>query len=337
MKGETVSRIAASLGISKATVSKALNHCSGVDSDMRARILSAAGSFSWKDTECSVYTLLPDTPAFFWKTMRHGLVDGWTSDVPMKFNVYTRLMDESVINAYLQEAEMLGAQVILAAASMSQPIHQRLAALIKGRLVILLSEDDGTLTNGFFIGSNAWEDGYTMGKLYLTRLAGCTPVVLTLREKHNQNVLRRAEGFCMALTEAGIPAPVQIAVPADFMRTPKTMPARLASLLSHVMPSGEKICLYAAIGYAHIPLALAKAGFTDRTKFMCHDCPLDKSGRLPEGVYASCDQDVYAQGRLAMSAAQHYLITGGDCPAEKRTYIPSVIHFGDGANEKSQA
>ena len=92
MKNDTLSSIAASMGVSKATVSRALNHCGGVDSETRERILAAVGETTVP--ECAIYSLLPDTPGFFWQEMRRGLGDHADARYPMKCSVYTRLRDE---------------------------------------------------------------------------------------------------------------------------------------------------------------------------------------------------------------------------------------------------
>lgn len=69
--------------------------------------------------------------------------------------------------------------------------------------------------------------------------------------------------------------------------------------------------LYAAFGYAHLPCAVEKVRLSDHTRLrdhcalLCHDVPL-VNGKLPDGVFAACNQDVYAEGRQAMEIAHHY-------------------------------
>ena len=191
MKNDTVTALAASMGVSKATVSRALNHCGGVDSETRERILAAIGETTVP--ECAIYSLLPDTPGFFWQEMRRGLGDHEDMRHPMKCSVYTRLRDDYSVLAYLRES--VRARVLLVAASVTPAIREALTALLPGRLVLLLSEDDGILTNGFYLGSDAEADGYAMGEVYVRRLRDHVPYLLTLTPGVNRNVDLRAQGF----------------------------------------------------------------------------------------------------------------------------------------------
>ena len=61
---------------SKATVSRALNHCPGVDSCTRARIQEAARTAGYQMPEkrpAQVGLILPTLPSYFWDEMRWGV------------------------------------------------------------------------------------------------------------------------------------------------------------------------------------------------------------------------------------------------------------------------
>ena len=329
MKNDTVTALAASMGVSKATVSRALNHCGGVDSETRERILAAAGVTEVPD--CAIYSLLPDTPGFFWQEMRRGLGEHEDPLYPMKCSVYTRLRDDYAVCAYLRES--VRARVLLVSASVTPPIRDILTALLPGRFVLLLSEDDGVLTNGFYLGCDAAADGWAMGEVYVRRLREHVPYLLTLSPGVNRNVDLRAAGFSRYLAEAGLPAPCRLEIPSAFLTPVKTFPARMASLLTEYFTTNDfanKPCaLYTAFGYAHLPLAVEKVRCPDgkrlsaRCAVLCHDVPL-VDGTLPDGVFAACNQDVYTEGTLAMEAAHHYLRCS-QYPAQKRIYVPSAI------------
>ena len=331
MKNDTVTTLAASMGVSKATVSRALNHCGGVDSETRERILAAAGDTQVPD--CAIYSLLPDTPGFFWQEMRRGLGEHEDPLYPMKCSVYTRLRDDYAVCAYLRES--VRARVLLVSASVTPPIRDILTSLLPGRFVLLLSEDDGVLTNGFYIGSDAAADGYAMGVVYVRRLRNHVPYLLTLSPGVNRNVDLRAAGFSRYLAEAGLPLPRRVEIPSAFLTPAKTFPARMASLLTEYFTvnanaSDDRPCvLYTAFGYAHLPLAVEKVRYPDgkrlsaRCVVLCHDVPLI-DGKLPDGVFAACNQDVYTEGTLAMEAAHQYLRCS-QYPPQKRIYVPSTI------------
>ena len=70
-----ISGLAERLGVSRATVSKAIRHCSGVDTATRERILREMhrSGVSPAAGVCDIYSILPDIPSFFWKELQHGL------------------------------------------------------------------------------------------------------------------------------------------------------------------------------------------------------------------------------------------------------------------------
>ena len=74
MKNSELEIISELTGSSKSTVSKALNHCFGVDGAMRERIITAArGQGIVSERSCSVYAILPDSPVGFWDYVSNRL------------------------------------------------------------------------------------------------------------------------------------------------------------------------------------------------------------------------------------------------------------------------
>ncbi len=330
MKNDTVTALAASMGLSKATVSRTLNHCGGVDTETRERILAAVNTN--EKHECAIYSILPDTPGYFWQEMRHGLSDGEDKRYPMKCNVYSRLRDNFSVHAYLRESSC--AHVLLIAASLTPTIRDMLTSFATERFVLLLSEDDGIITNGFYIGSDAESDGYAMAEVYKRRLRDYIPFLLTISAGENRNVDQRTSGFLRCLSESGLPAPYRVEIPSEFFTQSKTFHARMASLLTQVLssrnlPNDKPFAFYTTFGCINLPLAIEKVRFSDGRRLSAsytilgHDVPL-VNGTLPNGVFAACNQDVYAEGLRAMEAANHYLIYR-EYPEQKRIYIPSII------------
>ena len=331
MKNDSAKAIAASMGVSKATVSRALNHCGGVDSATRERILAAAAET--EVPECAIYSILPDTPGFFWQEIRRGLVDFEDEHYPMKCNVYTRLRDDFSVLAYLRESER--AQVLIIAASVTPAVREVLTALLPGRFVLLFSEDDAIFTNGFYLGSNAEADGRAMAEFYASRMRDYVPYLLTFTPGRNRNVDLRADGFEGYLSEAGLSVPKRIEIPPEFLVPSKTFPARMAYLLTQFVTTsdnGKPCTIYSTFGGGNLSLAVDKVRdaegkkLSSRCVLLCHDVPL-VNGALPDGVFAACNQNTYLQGKLAMEAAHNYL-KFSQYPPQKRIYVPSDIIVG---------
>ncbi len=355
MKQEHITHISKQLGISKSTVSKALRHCSGVDSDSRQRILSAAKQYcSAADSSCAIYSILPDTPSFFWKTMLRGLADGTKdhdripagaedADLFMKCNVYTHMRDEETVLLYLEEAAARNAKVLLIACAMTSKVTKALSDLRAGRLILFLSEYY-PLTNAFYVGCDAYRDGAEMGKQLLSMwnakhpmetgqsaAAENSPLCFYLSFSENPNIDSRLRGFLHTLrTER--PAVMQhlCELPLDpqAMRSPKTLPAYLASRLTktaEMYSDTRPIFLYAPMGLPQLPLAVQKARLQSRTIGFFHDCGYTAAAGDAPFPILLCEQDVYAQGLTAARAAMRYIETGGEHPETKSIYVPS--HF----------
>ena len=88
MKNHELEKIAKITGAGKSTVSKALNHCFGVDRKNRERILEAARQAGVEETGCcDVYGIFPDRPLGFWTQVMEGLRELYESEIRCKFNI----------------------------------------------------------------------------------------------------------------------------------------------------------------------------------------------------------------------------------------------------------
>lgn len=319
MKDDTFECLAKRLNVSKSTVSKAIRHCSGVDSDTRQLILEEARKINYSpENECAIYTILPDVPQYFWKELRRGLMAGENRDIaPAKYNIYTKSSDESAVLEYLREAKQIRAQVLIISAYITPEIHKRLEEMVSDCLVILLSEHYN-LKNSFYIGADSYGDGYSMGKLYLSEYAERKLICLTVRD--NINAKSRSAGFLDAIRERTAVHFEQLEMENELFRDTKMFPSRLAYLLSGAIDDTTFYCIYSPMGMAQLPVAVKKAGLAGRTVCMCHDCFTDGKS----GIDICCDQDVFAQGYAAAQAALTF-IASRKYPPQKNIHIPSKI------------
>ena len=255
MNDTTIESIAKKLNISKSMVSKVLRHCGGIDSDTRQRILTEAHDMIERDYgECAIYFILPDIPQYFWKPVRQGIADATDQlDIPVKCNVYTKASDEATVLKYLDEAERLNAKSIILAAHITPAIRQKLEHLVIGRLIILLSEYC-ELANTFYIGSDAYSEGYTIGKHYASHYADRKFIMFT--RPGNYNIEKRVEGFCQAVKEM-IPDLMDKALCIELddkiFKDFKLLPSKLAPLLVEAAEKHDKICIYSPMGLPQFP------------------------------------------------------------------------------------
>ena len=332
MKDYRLTQLAQELGVSKSTVSKVLNHCGGVDTELRRRILRSAKAFAEDSTAdtCTVYGILPDTPSFFWREMRRGLADGVKNEPhTCKCNIYSELHDEETVLSYLAEAERMNVQVIIIAASVTPAIHEKLTALRPGRLILLLSEYYA-LANAFYVGSDAYRDGQEMGRLFAASLRGGKPLLVSHTE--NYNVRERIRGFRDVLA-AEAPSLYEnitmLELDVEIFSARKLMPSHFAAQLSRRVSSVREdvVGLYFPMGFLQLPLAVKKVK-TEKTIY-CFGLDCLSEGERDSGVYIDCGQDVYLQGLTAMQAAVRFA-TCGEYPPQKRILVPSRFYLPHG-------
>lgn len=324
MKDSAVGHISNKLNISKSTVSKAIRHCSGVDSETRQCILDEIRIINYQpESECDVYVILPDIPQYFWHELRQGIKEGSREDlVSIKHNIYTNPKDENAVLAYLDEAEELNARAIVISTYITPKIHEKLESLKEGRLILILSEYH-ELINGFFVGADAYMDGYRMGKEYLSRFSDRK--LITLSITGNVNIQKRLDGFKQAVkeeNEALLNDAVFIDLDRKILKDIKLLPSKLAPLFVDAAKGSQAVCIYSLFGVFQLPLAIVKAKLTNKAVCMCHDYFVDKSD---SGMTITCNQDVIEQGRMAIKLATDY-VTQKMYPNEKKTIIPSLIN-----------
>lgn len=314
------SRLADELGISRATVSKTIRHCSGVDSRMRLKVLRAAKDADLLSPQgsCDIYCIIPDTPHFFWGEMRRGICDV-ISTLPhplrIKFNVISSLHDTEVIELYLDEAAAMHAKVLVLAIAATDAIRARLTeyASQSGTMVLLLSEYH-SIVNSFYIGSDAYHDGSRMAEICAAHFPDHQPAILTVDS--NENADARTRGFLDRWDRCTANI---IRIPPDYLTDPNLRSSRIARLLTE-LPETSSV-LYVTFGIPGLVRAIEKRRTADSPVCLCHDkAPTE----CADFIAAVCIQDVYGQGRDAIRAAYQYL-TCAQYPIQKRTILSSTI------------
>ncbi len=327
MKEEQFTSLAEKLGISKSTVSKAYRHCSGVDTVTRDMVLRetehlAAASLS---SACDIYCIFPDIPHYFWNELRRGIKAGAAKTaLRIKCNIITKISDEQTVLYYLDEAEHLGARVILLTAVLTPALRKRLASFPLHTCVILLSEYDA-FPNCFYVGADAYTDGWCMGEVYAKRYRDRIPVLL--HKPDRPNIKARLAGFrdALALHAPEITDLPTVSLPENFFENQKTAPSRLAAILRESIHGTSPLCLYVPFGSVQLPLALNKAKLSDCTVTLCHDDAPQNSG-LPEVTGAVLKQDVFTQGQHAVTLAAAF-VRDNTFPGEKNTFVPSHLIY----------
>ncbi len=181
MKKDQISKVAEKVGVSKSLVSRAVNHCPEVSSDLREKILNAAKEEGFVSRKANnggeVYVILPDTPAFFWRSVLQSLFDEFKKrDIKAKYNVYSKLGDKAPVEDYLDEAEAHNASAVVICAKYDT-LDGRLSELSKKCAVFSFLENTEA-KNVFYIGSDRIADGRLLGEWFLKNHKNADRVVI---------------------------------------------------------------------------------------------------------------------------------------------------------------
>lgn len=157
MKNAQIGELASNYDVSKMTIKRVLNHCPGVNSDLREKILLNCEGLPYSRI-CDVYVILPQVPIYFWGRIFELLLNELNQrDIKSKFNVYTKLGDTASVENYLSEAEQLNARIILIAAK-NDGLTARLSKIAEKRAVFSIIENTAA-KNVFYFGSDRVDDG----------------------------------------------------------------------------------------------------------------------------------------------------------------------------------
>ncbi len=308
MQNDRISELARTLGISASTVSKAVNHCAGVGSELRERILTEAEKTmvtSKKSADGSVYVILPEIPSYFWKKVSKALNGALSArNIHAKFNLYSGLGDAFPVERYLDEAEALSARVVIVAAKYPG-LDVRLEELAATRAVFSFLEETAA-KNVFYFGSDRHADSRALGKA----VAEAHPEVERVLAVGNDEV--RLAGLQVGLGEKQM-------IPLSQSRARQAWePAREIYDIYGKTPFGAVICLdgntpRTAAALKKCGLALPLYGFESP--------PPDARYSAPAGEMC---QDISATAERVAAATEQFLHLSL-LPDTKRTLIPSTL------------
>ncbi len=318
MKNSQLTRIAEQVGASSSAVSKAINHCHGVGSELRERILDAADAEGISGRErigCRVYIILPETPSYFWRRLFDQLCEALSArGLEARFNIYSLFGDRAPVERYLDEAEAMGASVVILAARYPG-IGERLAALASDRLVMMTVEG-AEATNVFFVGSDHYADGRKLAERCFAEHPGASRL-LAIRSA-SKGLLTgedaRLRGVSDAVAAIGGGCSLTI---ADFTRD--DTPVDLARMLDGTRRTGVPDAVICLDGFTEkVCMALKKC----RLDIPCYGFempPVDGRYPLPRGEIC---QDLDVVAKRLIGYAEAYMQTG-IMPEAKRIYVES--------------
>lgn len=323
MKESRLDFLAQLTNTSKATVSKTLNHCFGVEHETRQRILAAArehGCLPRPVTPADVYVILPDTPKYFWGACFQGVAAEKGGLTSCKINIYSKLADMEEIFSYLDEAEQQVAQLVILSVFPHGALTTRLERLA-ARIPLFFLSEFMDITNTFFIGEDPYQSGYQLGQAYLSHFTEFKKIIC-VSTLGSANAQKRRLGFIDAVASVGH-SPLLDTI---FMPPGNHIPAAGLARMLDSRYAGAFDCVYCTDGILpQVCLAIDKLKYAHNVICLGHENPPGNDKYWSNGRIAACMvQNIEAQGKIAMRLAADY-VERLVFPPSKFNYVPSAL------------
>ncbi len=302
-------QIAREIGVSPSAVSKAINHCAGLSTELREQILNEAakqGLSGKSKAQYDAYVILPGTPMYFWERIIDLLFTAMRGrGITAKYNVYSKMGDRDTVERYLDEAERLQARVIIIAAR-HPGLDERLSRLAETRAVFSIVETTQA-SNVFFIGSDRRSDSRLLGS-HCLREHPDTQRILLFGDHYDPE---RSLHFMQTVGD--------IAIHSLNLPPEESIPdiARQIDGIHREHPFDMAVCLDGRT--AKISMALKKCRISVPLYGFEHP-PIEERYQKPEGEVC---QDLDGIVATAAEATERYLLDDR-LPASKYTYVPST-------------
>lgn len=322
MKNKQIVTIAENTHTSTATVSKVLNHCHGVSSEIREQVYREYDRLEGKKKEqpVAIYVILPETPSYFWDCEYPAPLDDTLS---IKYNIYSRIGDDAMVLRYLHQAIELEAKVIVIAAQLNDEMRGLLASFAKTGLVLYLNEYNDTF-NSCYVGSDPAADGHQLAELCLRHTDSCDRLLVIRNKEFSDGSTMRQRYDAFAGSVMGMAA-----LDVMDMTLPIATPL-LASLLAREMAlrfqqyaynkvvclSGFTYSLCLAVQKMKLPFAVQCFGF--------EDAPQNEKFADLGLLKGTVCQDFGAQLAEALRLAQEFVRTQR-YPSRRFFFIPSRV------------
>ncbi len=323
MKSNSVREIARSLGVSIATVSRALNYQGGVTGETAELIRRTAKEMGYtpscagESPFCGI--VLPHKPTYFWGTMCQSLCDALQQEqVSFQTAIYPIISTENLPAFFsaLDRIVNLHPAVLVVSAPNCGQAKERLKEVAKDIPVFLLSEN--MVGNDFFyFGNDAKQDSITLARAFQSRFPHRKRMLII---DQKQYALQTA-AFISACSH------VQVVHRLELPDWHYSSSAILARLIQQKV-SAPFDCVYCGTGaLPKVCLALDKLKIDSETICIGYENPPGNAKFLQNGrIGLSLCQDVAAQSRLCAKAVADYHRTGA-LPEQQLNYVASRVVY----------
>lgn len=319
MKSQKISHIAALSGKSKATISRVLNNCPGVDNSIREEVMQVVCAHpditAAPESPSDLCIILPDNPKFFW---HDALEVASRTQIPKQVWVYSHMQKNTILHSYMDRLEASNASALIFAGTPDARLCERLEQFASGNHLLIQLCEYTPIRNSFYVGSEFYRDGFRLGRQLLSRQKDAIRHIAILERKDVVSCRERNRGFVDAFQDCGIRI--------SYLEEPQKgslYPAQLARMIAGCeMPVTHLFCASGCTVQACDALRKIK---NHRIGYVGFECPPGTRKYRENGtVCALAVQNISKQTEKAISFAEAYLQTR-TAPDRKYTYIPSRL------------
>lgn len=317
-KKESLRSISEQLGLSPATVYRALNSCGNVSSETSARIrcLARGGesliSGRRSPSDCAV--ILPAKPKWFWGQCHTRFLNR-LEGLAFRVFLYSGMDDEEGFRSAFTAATSLNPGIALVAA----PDRSFVRDIVeKAPFPIFFFCESISSVNSFVFGADPFADGYSLGQTFSARFPHCRSLLRIRSGTVSSLSAGRTEGFRKGASG--------IERVRDLSFDGYSKPYAAALLARCLAEAPDFDCVYCDNGFlpeiclalqkCHVPLSVPCVGFEDSPALEQYR----KNGR----ILLISSQDLERQVDLCVEAARTFLETSM-FPDRKISVVPSVI------------
>ena len=321
MSDISIQKIAEQTGLSKATISRALNHCGGVEAETALAIRQLAKEIGYTASDrggasfCGI--VLPETPNYYWQAAYKNLCAAFqTRGISMRAALYSRITHLESFFSALDAMIALSPQVLVVASPDHSATKERLQRIAAHTPIFLLSERiEGE--NLFYFGSDDRQDGITLARSF--RVA--------YPDRHQMLVLdlaqnkTRTDAFLAAC--CGVHIVCRTELPDWHSRSAAVLARRIASEVTEPFD-----CVYCATGaLPSVCLALDKLKIDSDVICIGYENPPGNQKFLESGrIGLTLCQDIAAQSELCAKAVIE--LKEKRCfPNQKYNYVDSRVVY----------
>lgn len=318
MKKVTIEKIAKSLDISMAAVSKALNSTGGIAYSTKKKILDLAikEGYPIRNETARLGIVMPNSPTFFWHAYLTEILDRSKKyGIDCQHFLYENAAYPEDVILCLEAAERANVEMLVVGITCSVGVPQILDKIkeLEKKMFVVYVEEIYKNVKQYYVGEHSQNSAKKLASIYLKRHPESKNFLVFSKGGHS--IGSRVDGFREKIDEKGL----NVLDILEFPPRSSTMAASLARIISKYQDKVD--CIFCASdSVSDVCLAIRKL---KRLDIHCigFDCSNYDMSYFDMGILKCvARQNIPVQAQTVADIAYRYL-TKGEKPERKHNFI----------------